>query len=624
MFFPVSARLRQARDYCLSAFGRDTRGSVSVETIIVLPMLLWALVATVVFFDAFRTRHQTHTAALAVSDMISRETEMLTTDFLDGMNNVFDFLADARRPTRLRITSLIWSSALERPVVQWSYGTRGLAPLNDGALAMLQAGDHQGLLNNFGDNDTYSFAGAHAQMPTADLLDRVPPILPGEAVIVVESFALWSPFADIGFAQRRIAHTVATRPRFTPWIHLEGTIPTFPEDAYEMVGYEAPEPDDDDDEAAVCDQPGDPGCPTGTEDVVDMDFTPGGSGGASGADGWSHGGVSTGGAGVGQFLGPFGRETYQNPVTYSVNLGAPAVSATIDFDLFVIDSWDGYSPQWADERGDNMTLMIDGTPISLDVFDWVNGGFYHNERHAEGVLDGMSYTVSMELISHGSDLYGSNYPDQLWRVTVTLQAPPWQFDFGLSANLDEPLHNESFGISRFRVQADYGTPVPAAFTPDPATLQGTDHHTRFPIYGGCPDPQLPAPWLTINNTDLSSPLIIQRRAGGDTRLQDCHELPGWGWAHGSPHLVLRYDNEGQSGTGRRLRLLMEDGNNGRTCDTTLLVRDPSGQWWFNDDISDSNWNARLNIGNAEAGDYQIWIGTWGGNSCDADLIIERY
>ncbi|MCC5999927.1 MAG: pilus assembly protein [Pararhodobacter sp.] len=603
----------------LARFRRDTRGTVSVETIIILPLLLWALVATVVFFDAFRTRQQVQTAALSVADLISRETAMVTPNYLEGMNDVFDFLAASRRPTRMRISSLIWNSAEQRNRVQWSYGTRGMAPLADPVFAMLAANDHQSLLQFFGDDESFSFAGAQAQMPTPDLIDRIPPILPGEAVILVESFALWSPFVDVGFAQRRITHVVATRPRFAPWIHLEGSIPVFPEDAYEMVI--ADDDDDDDDDDPVCEQPGDPGCPTGTTDIVDTSFD---DATGPGTTGWSHHTVSQGGASVGRFLGPFGRETFHNPVTYSVHLGAPAVSATIDFDLVIIDSWDGYNRDWSDMRGDNMTIMIDGTPISLDVFNVDYFGFYRNPRRAEGVLNGMRYTVEMTPISHGIDLYGGGWHDQLWRVVLTLEAPPWRFDVGFSANLDEDVNNESFGISRFRVQADHGTPVPAAFTPDPATLLGTDHHTRFPIYGGCPDHRLPAPWLSVNNTDLASPLIIQRRAGGDTRLQDCGTLPGWGWAQGSPHLVLRYDNEGQSGTNRRLRLRMQDNNAGRSCDTTFLVRDPSGQWWFNDDISSSDWNAWLNMGNAETGDYHIWIGTWGGNSCDADLRLERY
>ncbi|MCC5988990.1 MAG: pilus assembly protein [Pararhodobacter sp.] len=605
----------------LARFRDDARGAVSVETIIILPLLLWALVATVVFFDAFRTRHQVQTAALTVADIVSRETDMLTTDYLEGMNDVFDFLANSRRPTRLRISSVIWDSSAERNRLQWSYGTRGLAPLPENLFALLNAESDEPLYQAFGGDDSFSFSGTQAQMPVPDFNDRIPPVLPGEAVVVVESFAMWSPFVDVGLARRRISHVVATRPRFTPWIHLEGTIPVFPEDAYEMVGYDidddphAPEPPE---EPLVCNQPGDPGCPTGSEVLTDMDFENGATGG------WSRGSISDGGS-AGRFLGPFGGETFDDPVRFNVHLGAPAVSAVIDFDLFVIDSWDGYSRQWADRRGDNMTLMIDGTPISLDVFQHDFQGVFRNTRLASGTLEGMRYTVEMEPISHGTDFYGAHWPDQIWRVTVTLQGPPWQFDFALSASLDQDIHDESFGIGRFRVTANYGTPADPGFSPDPASRQGEDHHTRFPVHAGCPDPRIGAPWLTVFNTDLLDALLIERRAGGSTRLESCAGIDGWGWVHASPHLVLRYDNEGQRGAQRRLRIRMDDDNSGRSCDTTLLLHDPNGQWWFNDDIHHRHdWNARLNLGHAESGDYHIWIGSWAGNSCDADLIIERY
>lgn len=144
-----------------SRFRDDTSGAVSVETMIILPLLLWALVATVVFFDAFRTRHQAQTAALTVADIISRWTDEreLTTDYLEGMNDVFDFLANSRQPTRLRISAVIWESGPQRNLVQWSYGTRGLAPLPPNFFALLNAQSDQPLDNAFGGDDSFSFAG---------------------------------------------------------------------------------------------------------------------------------------------------------------------------------------------------------------------------------------------------------------------------------------------------------------------------------------------------------------------------------------------------------------------------------------------------------------------------------
>ncbi len=104
-------------------------GAVSVETVIVLPLLLWALVATVVFFDGFRTRTAAVRAAEVVADLVSRETEAFSQATIERMNEVFDFLANARHPTRLRVSVLMWNSALDEHIVHCSLGTRGLAPL---------------------------------------------------------------------------------------------------------------------------------------------------------------------------------------------------------------------------------------------------------------------------------------------------------------------------------------------------------------------------------------------------------------------------------------------------------------------------------------------------------------
>jgi Flp pilus assembly protein TadG len=41
----------------------DDAGSVSVETVIIMPILLWVYVATFVIFDGFRTHNQNVKAA---------------------------------------------------------------------------------------------------------------------------------------------------------------------------------------------------------------------------------------------------------------------------------------------------------------------------------------------------------------------------------------------------------------------------------------------------------------------------------------------------------------------------------------------------------------------------------
>lgn len=594
----------------LTRFSRDARGSVSVELIIVLPMLLWALAATVVFYDGFRTRYHAQMAAQTVSDIMSRETDLFTATYVEGMNDVFDFLVGGRIPTRIRVSSVIWDSTNQRNRLQWSYGTRQLSGLPSDTFELMQNNDYETLLARFGEDTSYSFASAAAQMPVEDLASRIPPVLPGEALLMVEAFALWTPFTNVGLGNVRFTPVVVVRPRFAPWINFDGIDPIYPEADYEIAwtggsgNTDLPDPNDPDD-------PDDPGAT-----VSSFDFNSGVT------TGWSRSTITAGSVAGGGFLGPFGRETYDTPVTLAVNLGRSPETATIEFDLLILDSWDEYSTTWALPRGDTFSIMINGTPITLDAFVGWSGGWFDNTRTATGYLDGMQYEMRFTRTRSGSNFYGANYDDSLWHGTLVLTNPPALFDLGFSAGIDGDLSDESFGIDNLRYSASGTNTGRTYFTPDARNRNGTDPFTRFRRYSGCPELQISAPWLTLTNGNLSSAVSFQRQVGGPTSLRNCNMVDGWGNIGAEPALILNYDNQGQTGTGRRLQIRMDDGNNGRTCDSTIVMRDPNGQWWFNDDIS--GWNAGLQMGNAGSGTYAIWLGTYSGSECNARISFSRY
>ena len=587
----------------LRRFGGETRGSASVELVIVLPLLLWALAATAVFFDGFKARYKAEAAAQTVADILSRETQMFTPEYVDGLNEVFDFLADSSFPTRLRVSSLIWDSVAGRPRLQWSYGTNGLAALPTDTFELLQNGDTASLEALFGDDTSFSFAGSAMQAPVSDLASRIPPILPGESVLLVESFALWTPFSNVGMGQMRLSPVVAVRPRFAPWVNFEGIDPIFPETDYELAwtgGTDSgPDPDDPDPEPTP-----DPARSFSFDDGV--------------TTGWSQTTTTANGP-TGNFLGIFGNETYLNPVTLAVDLGSAGTNATITFDLIVADSWDGYNTTHALPRGDNFTLMIDGQPISMDVFMGTTPP-YQNTRTMANYLGQATYRLTMERAAtpSGTNFIGSGWTDNLWRATLRIENAPRTFNLGFSAGTNSGASDEGFGIDNLTIAAS-GSGTAAPFAPIAANAQGADPHTRFPRYSGCPDQRIAAPWLTMTASDLSTGITFTREAGGATNLTTCPQTGGLGRMNASPHLILNYD--GQSGS-TTLQFTMNDGNSGYTCDTTLLIRDPNGQWRFNDDLS--GYNAGIRIASAVSGTYAVFIGTYGTSMCSSALTINRF
>lgn len=93
-------------------FLRDERGAVLLEFLLFLPLLVWTMIAVVVFWDVFRTINTAQKAAYSVSDLISRQEDNLSASFVDGMQDVFDYLMlNTAQDTRLRITSLYYDDA---------------------------------------------------------------------------------------------------------------------------------------------------------------------------------------------------------------------------------------------------------------------------------------------------------------------------------------------------------------------------------------------------------------------------------------------------------------------------------------------------------------------------------
>jgi hypothetical protein len=354
--------------------------------------------------------------------------------------------------------------------------------------------------------------------------------------------------------------------------------------------------------------------------VANQDFNTGG------APEWSSQQLTTSSQpGITTYLGPFGGATWTTPVTRVLDLGAAnRSSARIEFDLIIIDSWDSYSTEWAAVEGDVFQILINGVPISTDAFSHGLSGFTENTRTSTVNHEGAIYTINMTRTQSGTNFTGSSWNDQIWRVTVDIQAPPQTFTLGFSARLSQDIADEAFGIDNFRVTHESGARVPASFTANPAALTGTDLHTRFRTYSGCPQAAIATNWLTARNTDLSSALTFRRRAGGTTNLGNCGISGASRFISAQPTLVFNYTNNGTGGNGQRLRIRTEDGNSGNTCDATILVLDPFGQYRWNDDLSGFGWNAGLNLGNAPSGTYTVWLGTFNSGTCLTNLRLERY
>lgn len=144
--------------------------------------------------------------------------------------------------------------------------------------------------------------------------------------------------------------------------------------------------------------------------------------------------------------------------------------------------------------------------------------------------------------------------------------------------------------------------------PTPALLAAALLATLALPAAACPD------WRLNGQTDTltgGQSRVYTYQAGGPDNLSNC-PMPGSGRVTTAPQLTLTL--RGQP-PGADLSFRVE-----APCDTVLLVNDASAQWHFNDDTN--GLNPAVTLRGARDGIYDVWVGTFGQTSCQAQLYVQ--
>jgi hypothetical protein len=167
-------------------FHQSEHGGLTVEAVLIIPILVWALTATFVFWDAFKTINVSQKATYTIADTFSRETSAINPDYMTATHELFDYLMGGTGSNALRVSVVSMSQdpiTLEKSMtLEWSQGVGGVGGYTD--LVVLQ--------------------------------DRVPDMAPGDQLIVVESEQEWAPAFAVGLARYRFREVAISRPRFAP------------------------------------------------------------------------------------------------------------------------------------------------------------------------------------------------------------------------------------------------------------------------------------------------------------------------------------------------------------------------------------------------------------------------
>ncbi|WGW03849.1 TadE/TadG family type IV pilus assembly protein [Tropicibacter oceani] len=175
----------------IARFRRDQEGYVTLEAIIVMPVLLWLFAACWVYFDAFRQQSVNQKANFVISDMLSRETNEIDDTYVDSAYELLRLLTQAEATgTALRLTLVEYNAKKADWEFLWSDTRGGQTALNNGDMGGYQ--------------------------------NRLPSAMDGDQLIIVENWDDHNPVFKVGLNPFTITAYSFTRPRYAPQMVIAG------------------------------------------------------------------------------------------------------------------------------------------------------------------------------------------------------------------------------------------------------------------------------------------------------------------------------------------------------------------------------------------------------------------
>lgn len=165
-----------------------------------------------------------------------------------------------------------------------------------------------------------------------------------------------------------------------------------------------------------------------------------------------------------RFLGQFSDD---DAVSLSLNNLSAHNSATISFDLYVIQSWDGTSSEYGP---DTWQLSVDNGPVLLNTTFSNTGDDGHMQSYSGSSSSGGeydAYTGAAEINTLGYEFYG----DSVYRLSFTFNHTGDSLKFNFAGFGLQDVSDESWGLDNVTVSA-YNAAIPEPSTIAIFTVMG--------------------------------------------------------------------------------------------------------------------------------------------------------
>ncbi|MEM8775999.1 MAG: pilus assembly protein [Pseudomonadota bacterium] len=182
----------------LQSFWNEAKGTVTVETVIAIPMLFWGIALTYEFFEIHRYKSAREKATYTIADMISRETAAfgITSTYMDNALVLFNEISNDDGTNIIRVSMI-----------------RFFQP------DVTQPGEYRILWSQVRGE------GSFQPYTTPDIVndDTILPLMQdGEDLILVESSSIYNATFNVGLGNEDIQTRTFTALRFAPQLCFEG------------------------------------------------------------------------------------------------------------------------------------------------------------------------------------------------------------------------------------------------------------------------------------------------------------------------------------------------------------------------------------------------------------------
>lgn len=161
-------------------FSNDEQGTMTVEFVVVFPLLMLWFIGSFVFFQTYRNYSHAEKASFAIADIMSRQTEV-DSDFIDELKPLFEGMQP--RPSAnqwMRVSSISFDED-DGYEVLWSRAVGGGEALAD----------------------------------ASTMTEFLPEMIDGDTVILTETYVPYRPMVDwVGIPELTWGNRVVSRPRY--------------------------------------------------------------------------------------------------------------------------------------------------------------------------------------------------------------------------------------------------------------------------------------------------------------------------------------------------------------------------------------------------------------------------